>query len=65
MKYQIKHQNKQTGKTILCFEFVADDNSQLDKAVQKAWEEYPPPPGHVFLLCNQYSAHFEPVNQVT
>lgn len=66
MLFQIHHQNIKLGKardTKLCFQFEANNQNDLERAMQKAWEEFPPPAGFQFLVCNEDS-HFFKTNEL-
>lgn len=57
--YQVHFQNKKTGETIFLFQFKSENEKGIQKAVDKSWEQYPPPKGYQFLICTENSRYFE------
>lgn len=67
MIYQIHHQpirSSELSKTNLCFQFEAFCNHGIRAAVEKAWEEFPPPEGYQFLIVCEDSHIFVDVADI-
>jgi len=63
MLFQIHQQLRKTGETLFCLQDeIGDDDKKnkeiLDAAIERAWEQFPPPPGWQFLLATEDSPYF-------
>ena len=64
MLYQIHHQLIKTGQTNFCVQHELPNGDYvtrrdaLKKAVDEAWEKWPPPEGHQFMVCTEESPYF-------
>ena len=65
MLWQYHHQNKKTGKSEFVSQFEVPNNTDRDENLSimyrefdRVKEKFPPPPGTMWMICNENSEHF-------
>jgi len=69
MLFQLHHQSlKNPEKTIFCAQFeilkssYKEERDFMNSFIDDAWENYPPPEGYQFMVCNENSKYFLKTN---